>query len=32
MQAGVLGLVNHAHSAGTELLDDAVMRDRAAEQ
>jgi hypothetical protein len=27
MQASVLGLVNHAHAAATELLDDAVVRD-----
>ena len=27
MQAGVFGLVYHTHSATTELLDDAVMRD-----
>ncbi len=27
MEAGVLGLVNHAHASATEFLDDAVVRD-----
>src|SRR5579862_408355 len=31
MQAGVLGLVDHTHSAAAQFLDDAVMRDRLAD-
>jgi hypothetical protein len=32
MQLHILGLVDHAHPAATELLDDAVMRDGFADQ
>src|SRR6516162_2978348 len=28
-ELGVLGLINHTHAAATQLLEDAVMRDRA---
>ena len=32
LQPRVLGLIDHAHSAAAELLEDAVVRDRLADQ
>ena len=32
VQSRVLGLVNHAHAAATDFLDDAVVRDRLADK